>query len=299
MTSPVHRVSRDFSKFKPASDDVFRAYGALYDYPKIPLHAKSEGIVHETADWREEKLSFDAAYNGERMSAYLFLPKRAKPPYQTILFFPSARVQLLPPNSNELGDIKFFDYILQSGRAVMYPVYQETYERRLKDFSPGASQEVLLTTEWYKDAARSLDYLDTRSDIDHGKMGYLGVSMGSADGVIITAMLRERLKTAIFLDGGYFLEKPPPGGDQADFAPRIKIPVLMVNGRYDYTFPLDKAQNPLFQMLGTPPDQKSHIVLDTPHDVTEQRPQLVKAVLNWLDRYPRARGVATAAEDLD
>ena len=68
----------------------------------------------------------------------------------------------------------------------------------------GASQEVLLTTEWYKDASRSLDYLDTRSDIDHGKMGYLGVSMGSADGVIITAMLRERLKTAIFLDGGYF-----------------------------------------------------------------------------------------------
>ena len=132
---------------------------------------------------------------------------------------------------------------------------------------------------------RSLDYLDTRSDIDHGKTGYLGVSMGSADGVIITAMLRERLKTAIFLDGGYFLEKPPPGGDQADFAPRIKIPVLMVNGRYDYTFPVEKAQNLLFQMLGTPADQKSHIVLDTPHDVTEQRPRLVKAVLDWLDHY--------------
>lgn len=285
VTDPIHRVSRDFSKFKPASDAVFRAYGALYAYPKTPLHAESEGIVHETADWREEKVSFDAAYNGERMSAYLFLPKRAKPPYQTILFFPSARVQFLPPNSNELGDIQFFDYILQSGRAVMYPVYQETYERRIKDFSPGASQEVLLTTEWYKDASRSLDYLDTRSDIDHGKMGYLGVSMGSADGVIITAMLRERLKTAIFLDGGYFLEKPPPGGDQADFAPRIKIPVLMVNGRYDFTFPLDKAQNPLFEMLGTPPHQKSHVVLDTPHDVTEQRTVLVKTTLDWLDRY--------------
>lgn len=191
LTASVQRVSRDFSKFKPASDDVFRAYGALYAYPKTPLNAKSEGIVHETADWREEKLLFDAAYNGERMSAYLFLPKKAKPPYQTILFFPSARVQLLPPNSNELGDIKFFDYILQSGRAVMYPVYQETSERRIKYFLPGASQEILLTTDWYKDAGRLLDYLDTRSDIDHGKMGYLGVSMGSADGVIITAMLRE------------------------------------------------------------------------------------------------------------
>lgn len=284
LMAPVHRVSRDFSKFKPANDEVFRAYGALYAYPQTSLNAKSEGIVHETADWREEKVSFDAAYNGERMSAYLFLPKRAKAPYQTIVFFPSARVMFLPPNSNELGDVKFFDYILQSGRAVIYPVYQDTYERRMKYHLPGGAQEILMTTEWYKDVARSLDYLDTRQDIDHRKRGYLGVSMGSAAGVIITAMLQERLQTAIFLDGGYFLDVPPQGGDQADFAPRIKIPVLMVNGRYDYTFPLDKAQNPLFQMLGTPADQKSHVVLDTPHDVTEQRTILVKTVLDWLDR---------------
>ncbi|MGC2152437.1 MAG: bifunctional serine/threonine-protein kinase/formylglycine-generating enzyme family protein, partial [Terriglobales bacterium] len=121
VTAPVRRVSREFSKVKPVNDEVFRAYGLLYAYAKSPLNAKSEGVVHETADWREEKVSFDAAYNGERMSAYLFLPKRAKAPYQTIVFFPRARVMFLPPNSNELGDVKFFDYILQSGRAVIYP----------------------------------------------------------------------------------------------------------------------------------------------------------------------------------
>ena len=130
-----------------------------------------------------------------------------------------------------------------------------------------------------------LDYLATRPDIDNSKLAYLGVSMGSAHGVIFTALLQDRLKTAIFLDGGFFLEPPPPGGDQADFAPRMKKPVLMVNGRYDFTFPLDKAQNPLFNMLGTPDADKKHVVLDTPHDVTEQRPQLVKAVLDWLDQY--------------
>jgi eukaryotic-like serine/threonine-protein kinase len=65
----------------------------------------------------------------------------------------------------------------------------------------------------------------------------------------------------------------------------MKKPVLMVNGRYDYTFPVDKAQDPLFQMLGTTPDEKKHVVLDTPHDVTEQRGDLVKVVLGWLDQY--------------
>lgn len=284
---PVRRAGRDFSKFKPVSDDVFHAYELLYQYSKSPLNAKVEGVVKETVDWREEKVSFDAAYNGERMSAYLFLPKNVHPPYQTVLFFPSARVMFLPDshNSRVLGDVKFFDYIIQSGRAVMYPIYEDTYERRTKSHLPGGAQSIELTTDWYKDAARSLDYLATRPDIDSTKVAYLGVSMGSADGVIIATLLQDRLKTTIFLDGGYFLDTPPPGGDQADFAPRMKKPVLMVNGRYDYDFSLEKAQNPLFAMLGTPEKDKLHVVLDTPHDVTEQRPQLVKAVLDWLDKY--------------
>ena len=72
----------------------------------------------------------------------------------------------------------------------------------------------------YKDAARSLDYLATRPDIDSSKLAYFGVSMGSAKGVIISRLLQDRLKTAIFLDGGYFLVPPTAGTDQADFAPR-------------------------------------------------------------------------------
>jgi len=65
----------------------------------------------------------------------------------------------------------------------------------------------------------------------------------------------------------------------------MKKPVLMVNGRYDYTFSLELSQNPMFNMLGTSAKDKRHLVLDTPHDVTEQRPQLVRGVLDWLDHY--------------
>ena len=124
------------------SDDVFRAYTLLYDYPQAPLNAKVEGVVKETEDWSEEKVSFDAAYNGERMSAYLFLPKRVRPPYQTVLFFPSARVFFLPPDSSALGDVNYFDYIIQSGRAVVYPVYKETYERRSANRLPSGDVDL-------------------------------------------------------------------------------------------------------------------------------------------------------------
>ena len=286
--APIKREApRDFSKYKPVSDDVFHGYQALYAYSRLPMHETDGGVVKETADWRLEKVTVDTSYRGEHMSIYLFLPKNVKPPYQTVLFFPSARTDYIfdSKNGTALGDLRFFDYIVQSGRAVVYPVYQDTYERRPRDSVPWDSQMIQLTADRYKDAARSLDYLATRPDFDSSKFAYMGVSMGASQGIIYATLLQDRLKTAIFLDGGFTLGTSTPGDDQADFAPRMKKPVLMVNGRYDYTFSLELSQNPLFNTLGTPKQDKQHIILETPHDVTEQRPQLVKAVLDWLDRY--------------
>ena len=283
-TRPVKPQTRDFTHFRPASDAVFNAYRVLYEYDRTPLHAKDEGMVADTRDWREEKVSFDAAYGGQRMAAYLFLPKRVQPPYQTVLFFPSARVLDLT-DSRQLGDTSFFDYVVQSGRAVLYPVYQDTYERRQRFTMPGTAGGLTVLAQRSKDVGRALDYLATRSDIAMDRLAYLGVSMGAAEGVIYATIAQDRLKTVVLLDGGYFLNPPTPGADQADFAPRLTKPVLMVNGRYDFSFSLDQAQDPLFRMLGTPAADKRHVVLETPHDVRADRPALVKAVLAWLDRY--------------
>lgn len=280
----VKPMRRDFSAVKPLSDEVFRAYTAAYACDKTPLNMKDEGVVQDTPDWREEKVSYDTAYGEERMAAYLFVPKNVRPPYQTVVFFPSARVSDLTDSRN-LGDIKFFDFVVQSGRAVLYPIYQETYERRTRLVLTGTAQESEIVRQRYKDLARSLDYLQTRSDIDKNKIAYLGVSMGSAEGAIYATLAQDRLKTVIFLDGGYFLSSFPPSTDQANFVPRLKKPVLMVNGRYDFSFPLETSQQPFFRMLGSPEADKKHVVLDTPHDVTERRADMVSAVLNWLDKY--------------
>ena len=219
------------------------------------------------------------------MTAFLFLPKDAKPPFQTVVFFPSARVDLLS-SSDALGDLSFIDYVVKSGRAVMYPIYQGLYERRsTAPPLPGPTLQRELTVDWSKDLGRSIDYLETRPDIDTTRVGYLGVSQGSAYGVILAA-LEDRLKAVVFLDGGYFQqEHPPTGMDQADFAPRLTKPVLMINGRYDATFPFESSQEPLFRMLGTPDADKRHITFDTPHDVRLRRSDLSRDVLAWYDKY--------------
>jgi alpha-beta hydrolase superfamily lysophospholipase len=89
----------------------------------------------------------------------------------------------------------------------------------------------------------------------------------------------------VFLDGGFFLNIAQRGRDQVDFAKRVTKPVLMVNGKYDSSFSLLRSQEPLLRMLGTPEGDKLHVVLDTPHDVSQQKEALSKEVLAWLDKY--------------
>jgi dienelactone hydrolase len=276
---------RDFAKAHPASDDVFRIYRNLYAYDRTPLHASTE-TLHDSSDkWTKEKVTFDAAYGNTRMSAFLFLPKNTRPPFQAVVFFPSARVNFLS-SSESLGDLTFMDYVVDSGRAVVYPIYAGLYERRAaRPTLPGPALVRETTIEWSKDLGRTIDYLETRPDIDKSRGGYLGVSQGSAYGVIFAA-LEDRLKAVVLLDGGYFQQQNPTAGlDQVDFAPRVTRPVLMINGRYDATFPLQSAQEPLFRMLGTPAADKRHVVFDTTHDVRQQRSTLVHEVLAWYDKY--------------
>lgn len=270
---------QDFSKSKPVSDEVFKIYKTLYAYDHTPLNAKTEPVKQDSAEWRKEKIVIDAAYGKERLPVFLFLPARVRPPYQTVIFFPSARA--VDTSSENLADLKFIDYVIQSGRAVIYPVYKGTYERAAPMPSPDTvnGRESLIQAE--KDLSRAIDYLETRSDIDAKRIAYMGLSMGAGLGVVI-AGVEERLKAVIFLDGGFFYEKQLPGANQADFAARIKAPTLLISGKFDWIF---LGKDALLKLIGAPEADKKAVTFDTAHDVGEQRADLIREVLAWLDRY--------------
>ena len=61
------------------------------------------------------------------MPAYLFLPRGAQPPYQLIVYFPG--VPLGPGSSENTQPGQNLDYIVKSGRAVVYPVYKGFLDR--------------------------------------------------------------------------------------------------------------------------------------------------------------------------
>jgi len=80
---------------------------------------------------------------------------------------------------------------------------------------------------------------------------------------------------------GLTMERPRPEVDPIHYLPRIRTPVLMLNGKYDYFFPSATAQEPFFRKLGTA--DKRYIVYEGGHDVP--RTQLIAETLAWLDKY--------------
>jgi dienelactone hydrolase len=171
---------------------------------------------------------------------------------------------------------------------VMYPIYKGTYERAIGGAASSYINNQLpdawrgLAVEMAKDLGRSLDYLETRPDIDHEKLAYCGVSMGAVEGSRMI-VLQPRLKAGLLLFGGCWERGWPPEVDPYNFAPRVRVPILMVNGKSDSIFPVYSSQVPLFQILGTPEKDKKHIVMDGGHTLPNQ--EVIKEVLDWLDRY--------------
>ncbi len=282
LLAPVERSARDYSSEKPVSDQVFQAYKGLYSYDNTPLRAVVESVTDKDEYWRREKITFAAAYGSERVMAYLFLPKKSKPPFQTVLYFPGSWAMIMHSSADLSPD---FDFIVKSGRALMYPVYKSTYERRddLKSDLPNSTSLYRdHVIAWSKDLGRSIDYLETRSDIDRNKLAYFGFSWGGAMGSLLPA-IETRLKVVVLGVGGFSLLKTLPEVDQINFAPRVKQPVLLLSGRYDFFDPVETSQNPMFRLLGAPAQDKRHMVYDTSHAVPNNA--LIQETLAWYDRY--------------
>ena len=95
--------------------------------------------------------------------------------------------------------------------------------------------------------------------------------------------IEQRFKAAVLGVAGLNFRPARPEVDDLSYLPHVRAPVLMLNGRYDNTFPLETAVRPMFELLGTPPDQKRNVVAEGVHYVP--RTVFVRETLAWLDRY--------------
>jgi cephalosporin-C deacetylase-like acetyl esterase len=281
---PVVVPGRDYTKETPAPDPVFQVYKSFYAYHKAPLHAQTETSSEESMDCLHQTVAFDAAYGKERVRAHLYLPRQSKSPHQAVVFFPGGNYFVKGasfPGGNLPSEIAF---IVRSGRAVLWPVYKGSCERRGEELPDDPIVWRSRGTEVYQDLARSVDYLEERRDIDGEKIAYYGLSGGAKFGPIYLA-LDDRFKVAVLAYGGLPLdERPRPEIDFIHFAPRVRVPVLMINSRNDPIYPYETSQLPMFNLLGTPQKDKQHLPYAVSgHAVPQEK--FETAMLSWLDQY--------------
>jgi eukaryotic-like serine/threonine-protein kinase len=285
LMASIATLEPDPALLKPASDEVYQTYRRLYDYDPVPLDAKIDERDESPPHWIAERVSFRAAYGTERVPVVLFLPRSAKPPYQVVIHFPGSNAPRMQSSRSLV--LQWVEFLIRDGRAVAYPIYQQTYERR-RPVPPGgaASNQAFLreiSLQRGLDVRRTVDYLASRSDIDASRIAMYGLSLGAQLAPVYLAT-EPRLRTGVLLAGGFETWIMPPEADPVHFAPRVRQPVLMVNGEDDFDLPYRTAQLPLFKALGTPEADKKLTVLKGGHMPPE--PQLVfKEILDWLDKY--------------
>jgi class 3 adenylate cyclase/cephalosporin-C deacetylase-like acetyl esterase len=288
VDDPVAPAFRDYTKEQPVNDQTFEYYRRQFIYDKTDLNARTEGSGDPSDLCLKEKISFNAAYGNERVTAYLFLPRRSSPPFQTVVYFPGSDAIDERSSSDLLLSLSLRDTgtsILEQGRALMYPIYKGTFERGdslRADYPMTTSLYHDHLVQWYKDLARAIDYLETRPDIRHDKLAYCGLSWGAALGAILPA-IENRFKASVLVGGGFCMESALREVDQINFTPRVTVPTLMINGRFDFFCPVETSQEPMFRLLGTAPEHKRHAVLDCGH--VAPKAQIAREMQDWLDRY--------------
>ena len=269
-------VAKEHIVANPANDEVFAAYLNDFEYDRVALNPAIEEM-QTTRHWTRERISIATSSAEEELRLYLYLPNSVSPPFQTIIYWPTINALVL----DSVDQIRVqLDFALKNGRAVVLPIMDGTFERRLPRFPNWATIAGRdLVFEQIKDMRRSIDYLETRSDIDSAALAFYGFSWGGRVGAIALAV-EPRLKAGVLnMAGLQHLQMPETS--VLNYLPRVDVPVLQFNGRYDTDFRFETSAKPFFDLLGTA--NKKHVVELTGHFVSQAT--VVGETLDWLDKY--------------
>jgi len=285
---PARPPWREYRAERPAGPREVEIFKRLFSYDAQPLEQQVERS-DSTRDWIRERVSFAAAYGSGRMAAYLYLPRRGRPPYQAVMYWPGS----FALNNRHIDQLpeRLHDFFVTAGRVVILPLYLGTFDRDDERFSlaDGALPPATgsgrrdLVIQWVKDFRRTIDYLATRPDIDATRLGFFGSSWGGIHWPIVLAV-EPRITAGISHVGGLDNVRWLPEIDPFNFLSAVRTPILMLASRYDPRFPFEPSQKPMFDLVGTPPEDKALFVYDAgshfmPMDL------VARESLAWLDRY--------------
>jgi formylglycine-generating enzyme required for sulfatase activity/dienelactone hydrolase len=254
--APLPPLAPELNKLQRQTIETLTDRGLRFANNEVPFDAKvtQTDAPDPSPHFRHEVVRITAGYDDERFDVHLFLPREGEPPFETVVWSPGmgvwARAEKFP-SALEAQDNQYIAPLLKSGRIVCQPIYMGTFERSngipvTKQFQEDPIQARADFIKIVKDTSRTVDYLMTRADVDPDRLVYFGLSMSAMQGPIRLVAVPE-FDAAVLLAGGFHAslsQLPEIHGYQ--YAPHVKIPVLMINGENDNLFDFETAQKPMF-----------------------------------------------------
>ncbi len=272
-------IDKEIPVYTRSSDQDFSKWVKAYEYVKSPLDPQVE--KQETDAWTRERITFNGA-NGERAIAYLYLPRNFPRPLQVIHLLPASDVEQGQRSADRAAEAWLATEI-KSGRAVFIVVLKGYIER----LRPSGFVEPDRTTaeyrdkmvNWITDLRRGLDYLETRNDIDAKNIAICGPSAGASVGLVLAAVDRRYASVFFAATGiGKSSTRSIAEANVVNFAPHIRAPILILQGRYDESFSLKAEFEPLYKLLREP---KRVILFDGGHAPPMEL--FATTIHRWLD----------------
>ena len=149
------------------------------------LAAKPESPDDSHPDWRVERVSFAGGLRRRaRAGAVYFCQSAAGRPIRRSSI--SRALSAITQRSSAQINPRLFDWMIKSGRAVIFPIYKSTYERGDGLDSPITRTETIACRDhviaWAKDVRRAVDYLESQRRHRSRPGGVHGPELGRRDG---------------------------------------------------------------------------------------------------------------------
>ena len=279
------QAPRDLSFYKPMNDEVFNVYSRSFQVSSAKPKFKEVYTDDSHPVWIKERISLEVGYNNESMDVLIFKPKNSFGLSAPVIVHPGANYYTTPPEIDDINPGEFsLDFLIKSGKTLVWPAWKGSLNRMPENRS--SNEDTLRQfrnqfVAWVNDTDKTLDYLETRNDIDTENIFYLGMSYGALFNTH-TLLFENRYKGAILYVGGAFPTYPPLV-DGINHLPRIKTPFLMLNGEQDYLVP-KSAANFFYQSTGTQAEDKKIVFYDSGHWPLP-RNQMIKETLSFIDKF--------------
>lgn len=263
-----------------------------FDYDAdLPLQDSVE-LIKDTSDFKLYYITYKSIHN-KTVTGLLTVPKNTDKPLPVVILL------------HGKGDQKTVDYI-EFGNNILYKkgyavlrIDVSNHGDRLEndyDFSFTGkhrywTRDIILQTVF--DLRRTIDFIETKEELDNNKIGFLGISLGGITGTIFSSIDKRVKVPVIVLAGGQMnlmFGKKALSSDTNDYLSIIEPmnfvkqisprPLLMINAENDDIIP-PMMSKLLYKKAGNP---KQIIWYPAKHH-TIPIDKVYNDGVNWFDKY--------------